>query len=463
MHASHDHARSFILGLIVLAGAFLSGCAHDVSSEAPATQPGITTADVAAPGEQPPAPPLTGEETIRQSLGVLTSHGLDPAVYLSSTANVREAWLLAGTHLLHGVTDTHTGAVRPAPDLTLAAHIDRLPPESGPDAFAQALERLAPQSALYKALQAELTRQQGLAAPESAAQTRNLIASMERLRRLPEGNHERFLMANIPAFEVITYEDGAETSRRPAIVGQISRQTPEFSDEMEFLIFNPWWEVPASIAIRDKLPQFRRDPGTVERLGYHIYDRSGQRVGPASIDWSAVSARSFPYHIRQAPGASNALGQVKFIFPNAYNVYLHDTPEKALFSQTQRTFSSGCIRVAEPLSLAEWALTGTPGWDRSQIEAAVSSGRETRANLTATLPVHVVYLTAFPSPDGKVSFLQDVYGRDAPLLAAMAPYLKGFQQSASLGRPLAASGAGSINAGQPKKDTDHGDCLYRSS
>ena len=132
-----------------------------------------------------------------------------------------------------------------------------------------------------------------------------------------------------------------------------------------------------------------------------------------------MSASAFPYRIRQAPGPANALGQVKIMFPNAHNVYLHDTPEKDLFGKDVRAFSSGCIRVQEPLGVAEWVLSDTPGWDAAAIAAAVASGAETRVDLAAPMSVHVVYLTAWPGPDGSVVYPADIYKRDAPLLDAL--------------------------------------------
>ena len=177
--------------------------------------------------------------------------------------------------------------------------------------------------------------------------------------------------------------------------------------------------MPDSIARRDKIAQFRRDPGAVKRLGYQVLDRQGKVVDPSTIDWNAVSATSFPYRIRQAPGPQNALGQVKIMFPNRYNVYLHDTSEKDLFDNEQRAFSSGCIRVHDPLDLAAWILEETPGWSRAEIDTVVASGKETRVDLPATVPVYVVYLTSVSNSCGDVTYLPDVYERDAPILTAL--------------------------------------------
>jgi len=456
--------KGFILLALtsVTAAGSVASCTHEAARQPALINEAGAVPDLPGGAGHLPVPALTGDEAIRQSLDSLSDHGLDPAAYFSNTQSARDAWLLAATHLSGGVVDPRTQMARNQPHQAFAAILERLPPESGPDDFAQALQQLAPQSSLYMALKAELGQQPVFPQLEERDRALSLLASLEKLRRLPGETHERHVLANIPGFDVITFENGAEVSRRAAVVGQISRQTPEFSDEIEFVIFNPWWEVPASIAVRDKLPQFRRDPGTITRLGYKIHDLSGQQVNPAEIDWNKVSANAFPYRIRQAPGSFNALGQVKFIFPNVYDVYLHDTPEKSLFTRTDRAFSSGCIRVSDPLGLAEWVLAATPGWGRERIDEVVRTGRETRASLAARLPVHIVYLTAFPASDGQIAYLQDVYGRDPALLAAMNPYLEASLRDASLAGPLADAGAARINDGHSEEETYHGDCLYRS-
>ncbi|MBU4062851.1 MAG: L,D-transpeptidase family protein [Alphaproteobacteria bacterium] len=367
---------------------------------------------------------------MRDALAALKAHGLDPAAYVASTADPEAAWRLAATHLRFGAVDPKTMAPRREADPTLAEGTASLPPESGAADYRAALEAMAPASPVYAALKAELARQEvvlSLPAAESdlaAAQVRidSLRAGLERLRWLPRETTPRQVFANIPTFEVVAYSGDTEASRRAAIFGQLNRQTPEFSDAMEFIVFNPWWDVPESIARRDKLPQFRREPGAIPRLGYQVLDRSGNVLDAAAIDWASVSGSNFPYHIRQAPGPANALGQVKLIFPNPHNVYLHDTPDRSLFAQTQRTFSSGCIRVENPVALAGWVLEGTPGWDQARIDAALASGAETRATLAAPISVHVVYLTAFPAADGSVTYAPDVYGRDASLLTALAAF-----------------------------------------
>jgi len=244
-------------------------------------------------------------------------------------------------------------------------------------------------------------------------------ANMERWRWLPADLGMRHVRANIAGFDVTTYEDGVPQAIRAIIVGNPKRKTPIFSDEIEYIVFNPWWETPSSIARADKLPLFQKDPGAVKRQGFEIRDSAGRVVPPSSVDWKSYTASNFPYRIRQAPGPQNALGQVKIMFPNAHNVYLHDTPNRDLFSLKQRALSSGCVRTKDPIGLAEWLLSDTEAWDRAAIDQAVATGKETRADLAEPVPVHIVYFTAVPNGCGGVRYLDDIYERDGAVLTGL--------------------------------------------
>jgi len=246
-----------------------------------------------------------------------------------------------------------------------------------------------------------------------------LRVNLERWRWLPDDLGQRHVQVNIAGFNVTTWESGVPVRTHLAIVGRTYRKTPVFSDQIEYLVFNPWWEVPPSIAKVDKLPLFRQQPQLVRELGFQVLDRSGQVLDTDSIDWNRVTPGSFSYRLRQEPGENNALGQVKIMFPNAHNVYLHDTPTRGLFEQRQRAFSSGCVRTQFPLELAAWLLQETPGWDRQRIETTVNSGRETRVNLASRVPVHILYFTALSELYGGIRYLDDIYQRDAAVLAGL--------------------------------------------
>lgn len=244
-------------------------------------------------------------------------------------------------------------------------------------------------------------------------------ANLERWRWLPEEMGRRHIRVNIADFSLEARADGQVEREHDVIVGQLFRKTPVFSGSMTYFILNPWWETPASLAVRDKLPVFRENPDEVGRLGFQVIDRDGVLVDPATIDWPSVSASNFPYRLRQAPGPLNALGEVKFMFPNHHNVYLHDTPTRGLFARMQRDFSSGCVRVQDWQALADWIVADTPDWTAERIEAASASGRETRVTLAVPVPVHILYWTAIPDAETGVRFVNDVYGRDPALLAAL--------------------------------------------
>lgn len=252
-----------------------------------------------------------------------------------------------------------------------------------------------------------------------AQKLEQLRVNLERWRWLPDDLGRIHLRANIAGFDVTAFKDGVAERTHLTIVGKTYRKTPVFSDEIEYIVFNPWWETPPSLARQDKLPMFQRDPGAVQRLGFQVLDRSGTLLDASTIDWKAVPAGTMPYRIRQAPGDQNALGQVKIMFPNKHNVYLHDTPTRGLFAQRQRAFSSGCMRTQYPIDLSEWLLSDTPEWDRAKIDATLASKKETRANLASKIPVHVLYFTAVSEAGGGVRYLDDIYGRDAAVLTGL--------------------------------------------
>lgn len=259
-------------------------------------------------------------------------------------------------------------------------------------------------------------RELNRSAAERVGQVR---ANLERWRWLAEDLGARHIRVNIADFRLEAWRDGNKVGDHEVIVGRPYRRTPVFSGQISYLVFNPSWDTPQSIARLDKLPAFQADPDSLERLGFDVYDAAGRRLEPANIDWKAYTARDFPLRLRQRPGPLNALGRVKLMFPNPHNVYLHDTPSRELFDRTRRDFSSGCIRVRGVLDLAEWVVSETPGWDRKRIDETVASGKETRVELAASVPVHILYMTVVGEPDGSWRFVPDVYDRDARLIAAL--------------------------------------------
>ncbi len=255
-----------------------------------------------------------------------------------------------------------------------------------------------------------------------ARRIRTIELNMERWRWLPQDLGERFIAVNIAGFQLGVIEHGEVTMLMPVVVGKRYHATPVFSGTMTYLVFSPYWNVPQSIAVNEILPKLREDPSYLERESMQVFRGWEQPItplNPAAIDWDRVSARNFPYRFRQLPGPDNALGRVKFMFPNKYSVYLHDTPAQALFSRASRDFSHGCIRVSEPMKLAEHLLRDKPGWDADRIAAAANRGVEQSVPLATPWPVHVLYWTAWVGSEGEVNFRDDVYGRDDQLAEAL--------------------------------------------
>ena len=185
---------------------------------------------------------------------------------------------------------------------------------------------------------------------------------------------------------------------------------------MEYVAFNPYWNVPRSIAGNEMLPKLWNDPGYLDRAGYEVRDRRGRRVSSYSVDWWNYTGRTMPYDIRQPPGRGNALGAVKFMFPNKHAIYLHDTPAKNLFTKLTRAYSHGCVRVQTPRKFAEIVL----GWNRSEVDAAIDSGKNQQVTLERKIPVHLTYFTAWPDRSGRIKYYDDVYDRDAALRKALS-------------------------------------------
>lgn len=243
---------------------------------------------------------------------------------------------------------------------------------------------------------------------------KEIEVNMERWRWLEQSFGDYFIVVNIAAFDLRVYENNNIIFNSPVIVGRDARKTPVFSDKIRYIVFNPTWTVPQKLAIQDKLPELKKDPSYLDRMGFTIQDlNSNQRVDPATVDWTSLH-KSFPYRLVQKPGDLNALGRVKFMFPNPFDVYLHDTPSRDLFKQSKRAFSSGCIRVLNPIQLAEIILA-KQGLDADQINQYLAEGATKTVYLNSPLPVHLEYWTAWVDRNGTLNFRNDIYQRDQPV------------------------------------------------
>lgn len=263
-----------------------------------------------------------------------------------------------------------------------------------------------------------------------------IAANMERFRWLPPEFGARYVLVNIPAFRLAAYDGGRRALAMRVVVGDEleAQQTPILADTMTYVQFGPYWNVPPSIARREILPNARRDRGWLDRHGYEIvrgWADDAPVVDPSRLSTAAlVSDR---YRVRQRPGPDNALGRVKFMFPNPHHVYLHDTPARALFDERVRAASHGCVRVEDPAALAAFALAGRAEWTPDRIRAALAAGERVRVDLGRPLPVYLVYLTAF-AEDGALAFRPDRYDHDDALVAALGEVPDGAEAREALRR-----------------------------
>jgi L,D-transpeptidase YcbB len=251
---------------------------------------------------------------------------------------------------------------------------------------------------------------------------RQIETNLERWRWLPADLGERHIEVNIAGFDVKVVDSGRTVRTHRAVVGRLFRQTPTFSGTMTYLVFSPYWHVPPTIAAVDKLPLIKADPAVIGAQRMTLLSQGGNEpVDPSTVDWNTITGAEFNrlYRLRQDPGPTNALGAVKFMFPNRHNVYLHDTPSRELFERSSRGFSSGCIRVENPLELAEYLLADQPEWTRARIDQVVAAGVERAVRLSAGIPVYLLYWTAWADSDGTVHFRNDLYGRDRAVGAAL--------------------------------------------
>ncbi len=245
-----------------------------------------------------------------------------------------------------------------------------------------------------------------------------VAVNLERWRWLPENLGQRYVLVNIAGFELEVVEDGRKRLDMRVVVGTPYRRTPVFSGRISYVVLNPYWEVPPKIAVQDKLPLIKANPNYLRDQRFEVLQGWGAAervVDPSTVDWSKITARNFPYRLRQLPGATNALGRIKFMFPNPFSVYLHDTPTRDLFAKESRSFSSGCIRLDRPLDLAEYLLADA-GWTRTALQTAIASGRQLTIPLKTQVPVHLLYWTVWTADDGTVEFRKDIYDRDSAVL-----------------------------------------------
>jgi len=289
---------------------------------------------------------------------------------------------------------------------------------SDPAAYLRSFE---PHQAQFEALRDKLSESQGKAGNGGNGQ--RILLNMERWRWLPDNLGSLYVMVNVPEFTLRVVEDGKVIHTARVVVGKPDKQTPIFSQDMQEIVFNPYWNVPNSIKTEELLPYlaqggglFGGDTSILERHNLHV-NYGGHEVNPASLDWGGIDIRSV--EIFQPPGGDNPLGRVKFVFPNKHDVYMHDTTQKNFFAQSIRAESHGCMRVQNPEQLAALLLKRDQNWSQERVAAALANGYDQHVKLERRIPVYITYFTAWVNADGSMSTFGDVYGHDARMARAL--------------------------------------------
>lgn len=251
---------------------------------------------------------------------------------------------------------------------------------------------------------------------------KQLLVNMERWRLMPKKFPPKYLLVNVPEFKLHVYDEGKEAFNMRVIVGKEFNATPVFNDRLEYIVFSPYWNVPKSIAIEEVLPAMEKNPNFLARMNMEVVKGWDPKkvtiVNAWQVPWYNIENDDFDYWIRQKPGNENPLGLVKFIFPNNHNVYLHDTPFDQLFNKVKRDFSHGCIRVSDPMRVAQFLLKDKPEWTDEKINKAMKAGKEQYVNITK-VPVYILYFTTWIDDDGKLQIRNDIYGLDKTLAAKL--------------------------------------------
>jgi murein L,D-transpeptidase YcbB/YkuD len=246
---------------------------------------------------------------------------------------------------------------------------------------------------------------------------RQLTQNLERWRWLPHDLGQRHILVNVPDFTLDVVENGQSRLAMRVVVGKPSWPTPVLSATITHLVLKPAWRVPPSIAREEILPRLRQDPAYLVQNNmrvWYVSSNGAWEINPSTVDWFKVQAKNLPYRFRQEPGPKNPLGDIKFVFPNQFDIYLHDTPSRTLFTRTDRALSHGCIRIEKPFDLAEYVLQHNPRWTRERLVSAIAKSPGQTVPLPEPLPIHLTYRTAWVDEDGVVHFRTDIYGYDDP-------------------------------------------------
>jgi murein L,D-transpeptidase YcbB/YkuD len=255
-----------------------------------------------------------------------------------------------------------------------------------------------------------------------ADRVRQIELNLERWRWIPHELGQEYILVNIADFKLSVVEDRQTLMEMRVVVGRDYRKTPVFSKKMKYIVLNPYWNIPQKIAVEDILPKVKQNLRYLSRQKIKVFKswrKGAPEVNPKTIDWRWLNEENFSFKLRKEPGPKNDLGQIKFMFPNKFAVYLHDTPDRRLFKRSMRGFSSGCIRVEKAMDLATYILRDDPDWSRQKILESLKTSERRVVRLRNPIPVHLLYLTAWVDEDGLLHFRDDIYVRDEPLDVAL--------------------------------------------
>lgn len=241
--------------------------------------------------------------------------------------------------------------------------------------------------------------------------------NLERWRWCPTEFGKEHLLVNIPAYYLHAYSSDSLSLNKVVVTGAPWTRTVVFSDQLRYIEFNPYWNLPFSISTKEILPKLKKDPSYLTRNNMKLFS-GGKSIDPYGVDWSEVYANNFQYQIRQEPGVRNALGLVKFLFPNQYSIYLHDTPSKKYFEEVVRAFSHGCVRLKNPFELSTYLLRDSKKWTPEKVDGLIAKSKNKRIELDETVPIYLLYLTTWVDEDGRLRFQHDIYKRDERLSVA---------------------------------------------
>ena len=350
---------------------------------------------------------------------------LRSALWHYQTISANGGWQSLPDNLLlkPGALDTQVSLLRER--LTAESGNQQIINSAVPTLFDPALEQAVIRFQRLHGLNADgIVGRDTVAALNVSAEQRveQISLNLERWRWLPRELGERHILVNSAEFTLALYDGGKPSLNMRVVVGKSQRQTPIVSKKMKYLVLNPTWTVPPKILHDDILPKLQAQPDYLQRKGMRIFDgwnANAAQISEDQVDWSRVSERSSPYKVQQSPGANNALGQIKFMFPNQHSVYIHDTPSRSLFSERVRAFSSGCVRIEQPFALAQALVKGSKKWAKGALQSTLDQGETTNVILKESVPVHLTYLTAWVSEQGELHFRNDVYKRDSRLQVAL--------------------------------------------